>query len=137
MTFSRNAARGRQHPQYRAQCRIFAAEAGQSVAMSYLLEATGLDAQRSSGRYLRRDSVVGVSHVHATIDRLALAGLNPADRTALVKGLKSRGTHILAASIPSRRIPVMRLGRMPLAPGAGGRAFGEGLARAMGRSLTP
>lgn len=87
---------------------------------------------------------MGVSPIHVTIDQLALAGFAPADRAALVEGLKSELARVLADPAgravwtASRRTPVMRLGRMPLQPGpSGGRNFGGGLARAIGRSLKP
>lgn len=85
-----------------------------------------------------------MSRIRVTIDRVKLAGLDPAERTAMVDGLKSELARMLAspqgraALLRSRRTPVVRLGRMPLTPGpSGGRAFGGGLARAIGRSLKP
>jgi hypothetical protein len=82
--------------------------------------------------------------IHVTIDRVALAGFDPAQRRALVEGLKAELSGVLAspaarsALVGSRRTPVLRLGRIPLAPGASGsRAFGAGVARAIGRRLKP
>lgn len=80
--------------------------------------------------------------VCVTIDRLALAGFEPAERAALVEGLRSELSQMLANSASrgmvrsSRSTPVVRLGRVPVIPGASGsRNFGAGLARAIGRSL--
>jgi hypothetical protein len=85
-----------------------------------------------------------VSRVHLTIDRLVLSGLEPGDRKALVEGLKAELSQILsdpaarAALGGSRRTPVLKLGRMLLEPGpAGGRKFGGGLARAIGKGMRP
>jgi len=82
--------------------------------------------------------------IHVTIDRIALAGLDPAQRTALVEGLQAELSRVLAspaarsALAGSRRTPVLCLGHMTLAPGpSGSRAFGAGLARAIGRRLKP
>jgi hypothetical protein len=75
--------------------------------------------------------------VTLTIDRLVLRGVDPLDQRALVDGLQTELARVLAdpatqaALGTSRRTPVLRLGRMPLAPGlAGAREFGGGLARA-------
>jgi hypothetical protein len=85
-----------------------------------------------------------MSRIHVTIDRVALAGFEPAERAALVEGLKSELSRMLAdpatrsAWARSRRTPVVRLGRMPLTRGsAGGRSFGNGLARAIGKKMKP
>lgn len=84
-----------------------------------------------------------MSHViHVNIDRLVLRGIDPANRQALVAGLRSELARILADPSTrtnisqSRRTPVLRLGSMALAPGtAGSRKFGSGLARAIGKGL--
>jgi len=85
-----------------------------------------------------------VSRVRVTIDQLVLKGLEPADRRALVEGLQAELSQILsnpaarAAWGGSHRTPLLRLGRMPLEPGpSGGRKFGGGLARAIGKGLKP
>ena len=85
-----------------------------------------------------------MSRLHVTIDRVALAGFDPAERAALVEGLQTELTRMLAdpalrsALASSRRTPVVRLGRMPLTRGAaGGRTFGNKLARAIGKKMKP
>ncbi|HEX4004733.1 MAG TPA: hypothetical protein VHX60_01030 [Acidobacteriaceae bacterium] len=85
-----------------------------------------------------------MSRIHVTIDRVALAGFEPTERAALVEGLKTELSRILAdpttraAWARSRRTPVLRLGRMPLTRGtSGGRSFGNGVARAIGKRLNP
>lgn len=79
-----------------------------------------------------------------TIDQLVLRGLEPAERRALVEGLKGELSQVLGDATArekwakSHRTPVLKLGRMPIEPGpAGGRKFGGGLARAIGRRLGP
>ena len=83
-----------------------------------------------------------MSRIRVTIDRLMLKGVEPGNHKALVEGLQTELSRVLAdpaaraALANSRRTPVLRLGRMPLQPGpSGGRSFGQGLARAIGRSL--
>jgi len=85
-----------------------------------------------------------MSRIKLTIDRLVLTGFEPADRIALVEGLQGELSRVLADSAPgggqerSRRTPVLRLRPMPFELGpAGGRKFGQGLARAVSRSLKP
>jgi len=85
-----------------------------------------------------------VSRVRVTIDQVVLRGLEPAERTALVEGLRSELSRVLgdpaarAEWAKSHRTPVLKLGRMPFEPGvAGGRKFGGGLARAIGKGLKP
>lgn len=85
-----------------------------------------------------------MSRVRVTIDQLVLKGLEPADRKALVEGLQAELSQVLsdpaarAAWARSHRTPVLKLGRMPLESGpAGGRKFGGGLARAIGKGLKP
>jgi hypothetical protein len=85
---------------------------------------------------------MGMSNIRVTIDRVALAGFDSAQRAALVDGLKSELSGMLsnpaarAAITGSRHTPVERLGRMPLTPGlSGSRNFGTNLARAIGRRL--
>jgi hypothetical protein len=78
-----------------------------------------------------------MSRIRVTIDRLALAGFSPAERTAMVDGLKGELSRALADPAvrnryASRHTPVLKLGAMPMTPGpAGGRTFGVGLARAI------
>jgi hypothetical protein len=81
-----------------------------------------------------------MSRVHVTIDRLVLHGIEPAERQAMVNGLQTELTRILAdpavraAWTGSRRTPVLRLGKMPLGPGiSGARKLGNGIARAIGK----
>jgi hypothetical protein len=83
-----------------------------------------------------------MSRMLITIDRLVLKGIDPADRHALANGLKTELALILAdpatrgALWQSRYTPVLRLGRVQLAPGlAGARQFGVGTARAIGKRL--
>jgi hypothetical protein len=82
--------------------------------------------------------------IEINIDRLVLRGIDPSDRKALVEGLQAELSRILAdprasgQRMQSVRTPLLRLGRMPLEPGpTGGRKFGGGLARAIGRGLKP
>jgi hypothetical protein len=85
-----------------------------------------------------------MSKIHVTIDRVALGGFEPAERAALIEGLKTELARVLAdpatraAWARSRRTPVLRLGRMPLTRGtSGGRSFGSGLARSIGKKMKP
>jgi hypothetical protein len=80
-----------------------------------------------------------VTAVNLTIDRLVLRGLDPAQRTAFVQGLRSELTRVLADPANragfgvSRRTPVLRLGRTTLQPGiSGARSLGQTVARAIG-----
>jgi hypothetical protein len=82
-----------------------------------------------------------MSRVRVTIDQLVLRGLEPADRKALVDGLESELSQLLAdrslqAGARSHRTPVMKLGGMRFEPGpAGARRFGANLARTIGKGL--
>ena len=85
-----------------------------------------------------------MSRVHVTIDRLVLKGFGAAERSALVEGLRGELARVLAepqardAWESSRVTPSLRLGRMPFEPGpSGGRKFGAGVARAIGKGLRP
>jgi hypothetical protein len=85
-----------------------------------------------------------VSKIDVNIDRIVLNGLDPADRKALLEGLEAELSQILSDPVAraawggSHRTPVLKLGRMPLEPGpSGGRKFGGGLARAIGKGLKP
>jgi hypothetical protein len=82
--------------------------------------------------------------IEVNIDRVVLRGIDPSDRKAMIEGLEAELSRILAdprfggQKIKSRRTPVLKLGRMPLEPGpTGGRKFGSGLARAIGRGVKP
>ena len=83
-----------------------------------------------------------MSGIEVTIDRLVLRGFDPADRAALVRALRSELAKVLANADTqgrwsgSRRTPVLRLGKMPLAPGpAGARKLAVGIARAIGKGV--
>jgi hypothetical protein len=83
-----------------------------------------------------------MSRILITIDRLVLKGIDPVDRHVLANALKTELALILADPVTrvalsqSRRTPVLRLGRVQLAPGfAGARQFGLGIARAIGKRL--
>jgi hypothetical protein len=84
-----------------------------------------------------------MSRIRITIDRVVLQGLDPAERTALVEGLKAELIRALSspqsrAVLRSRRTPVMRLANLQRQPGpSGSRAFGAAVARAIGRSVKP
>jgi len=85
-----------------------------------------------------------MSQIHLTIDQLVLKGFRPADRAAVARSLQDELARVLADPATradwarSHRTPVLRLGTMPLENGnAGGRKFGGGLARAIGRGLKP
>lgn len=85
-----------------------------------------------------------MSRVRVTIDQVVLRGLKPAERTALVEGLRAELSRVLADPAAraewakSHRTPVLKLGRMPFEAGiVGGRKFGDRLARAIGKGLKP
>ena len=87
---------------------------------------------------------MGMSRITLTIDRLVLKGFEAGDRKALAEGLEAELSRVLAD--PSaraewarpHRTPVLRLGQMAIESGpAGGRKFGGGLARAIGKGLKP
>ena len=85
-----------------------------------------------------------MSRIRLTIDRVVLNGFEPADRTALMEGLRAELSRVLGDPASrgewarSQRTPVLKLGRMPLDPGpSGGRKLGSGLARAIGKGLKP
>lgn len=76
------------------------------------------------------------------IDRLVLRGIDPLDQRALADGLKTELTRVLAepalreAMTKSRRMPVLRMGRVAMQPGtAGARVLGSGVAKAIGKGL--
>lgn len=87
---------------------------------------------------------MGVSRVVVNIDRVMLRGFKPADSKAVVEGLRGELEIVLgdratrAGWARPHRTPVLKLGSLPLEPGAAGaRQFGTGLARAIGRGLKP
>ena len=86
-----------------------------------------------------------MSTIHVNIDKVVLRGIDPANRPALIAGLRTELSRILAdpgtrAAWPqnqTRRTPVLRLGKMSLAPGtAGARKLGTGIARAIGKGIS-
>jgi hypothetical protein len=84
-----------------------------------------------------------MSRIRLVIDRVALQGLDPAERSALIEGLRSELERTLAdrharAGWKSHRRPVLRLGTVSLEQGLrGSRALGSQIARAVGRSIRP
>lgn len=85
-----------------------------------------------------------MSRIRVTIDALTLKGFDPADGRALIEGLRSELTRVLADPLTraewarSHRTPVLRLGQIPIESGsASSRKFGQGMARAIGRGLKP
>jgi hypothetical protein len=87
---------------------------------------------------------VGVSRINLTIDRIVLRGFDPADRKALLEGLQTELSRILADPAAratwggSGRTPVLTLGQMPVSPGpSGSRNFGVSVAGAIGKGLKP
>ncbi len=73
-----------------------------------------------------------MSRVRITIDRLVLKGVEPGDRDALVEAFRAELSQVLAnptsraALLGSRRMPILRLGRIPLESGpASARRFGR------------
>ena len=86
---------------------------------------------------------MGMSRIHVNIERIVLRGIDPADRQALVNGLKTELARMLAdpaeraAISQSRRTPVLRLGKMSMGQGAAGAgALGGGIARAIGKGIS-
>ena len=73
-----------------------------------------------------------MSRMRVTIDQLNLKGLDAGSEKALAQALKTELARVLsdpvaraASAARSQRTPVMKLGSMPLEPGAaGGRRFG-------------
>jgi hypothetical protein len=85
-----------------------------------------------------------MSRIRVTIDELVLKGIAAGDRNALVDGLRSELARVLADPAAraewasTHRTPVLGLGQFPLESGpSGGRKFGKGMARAIGRGLKP
>lgn len=84
-----------------------------------------------------------MSRIRVVIDRVALQGFDPAERNALLEGLRSELERTLAdrpasAGWKPHRRPVLRLGsRSPEQGPQGSRALGLQIARAVGRSAKP
>lgn len=84
-----------------------------------------------------------MSRIRITIDRVALQGFEPAERAALVEGLKGELAKMLAdpssrMGLRSRRTPVLRLAGLERQTGpAGSKVLGTTVARAIGRSVKP
>lgn len=83
-----------------------------------------------------------MNRVRVTIDELALNGLEPVARRALVDGLRTELLRVLSdpadrrAWARARSMPAIKLGQLTLEPGAaGGRTLGVKLAGAIGRVL--
>jgi hypothetical protein len=76
--------------------------------------------------------------IRVTIDSIALRGIAPSDRAPLVEALQVELQRTLsdprrrADLMQSRRLPVVRLGRMPF---AGGPSAGRDLGRKIGRGI--
>jgi hypothetical protein len=76
------------------------------------------------------------------IDRVVLRGVDPRHAQALTSSLKAELSRVLsepqahAALTGGRRAEMLRLGKLPLAPGAAGaRRFGANVARSLGKGM--
>jgi hypothetical protein len=85
-----------------------------------------------------------MSRINLTIDRIVLRGFDPNDRRALLEGLQTELSRLLADPAiratwgSSHRTPVLNLGRMTVPTGpSGSRNFGARVAGAIGKGLTP
>lgn len=85
-----------------------------------------------------------MSRIHVHIDRLVLNGFSSLEGKALAAALQTQLSHGLADPASrhdwarSHRTPVLKLGRMSLAPGtAGATSFGKQMGRAVVRGLKP
>lgn len=81
-----------------------------------------------------------MSRVKIHIDQVSLLGLDPAQRNGVMDALRAELKRIATTAsgngAKSRRIPVVKLGRVPLNPGSpGGKSIGTGIAQAIGKSL--
>jgi hypothetical protein len=83
-----------------------------------------------------------MSRIHVTIDRVVLHGVDPAERDALVTGMKAELARLLgdpsaaAAGFGSRRTPVLHLGQVPVEPGRSGAAqLGHQVARGIAKGV--
>lgn len=87
---------------------------------------------------------MGVSRIQLTIDHIVMRGFDPADRDAILVGLRAELERALADPATraewarSHRTPVLKLGRIPFTPGpSGGRTFGTRVGGAIGKGLKP
>lgn len=83
---------------------------------------------------------MGMRRIHIYIDSLVFRGIESGDHKGITAGLQRELSQVLgnSAGYRSHRTPVMKLGRMPLEPGAsGGHKFGGTMARAIGKGLKP
>lgn len=85
-----------------------------------------------------------MSRINLTIDQIVLRGFDPGDRKALLDGLQTELSRVLADPAAragwasSRRTPVLKVGRMPVSLGpSGSRNFGARVAGAIGKGLKP
>jgi hypothetical protein len=84
-----------------------------------------------------------MSRIRVNIDRIVFNGFEPAERKALVEGLRSELVRVLGdrgvrGEWAPHRTEVLRLRGMSFEPGpTGNRRFGAGLGRAIGRGLKP
>jgi hypothetical protein len=85
-----------------------------------------------------------MSRISVTIDRIVLRGFDPGLQHTFVDGIKSELSRLLAEPASgidrarARHVSVLRLGRMPLAPGGTGvRRLGGGIARSIGNRIKP
>lgn len=82
-----------------------------------------------------------MTRVRVTIDQLNLKGLDAGAEKALAQALKTELARVLSdpvARAASQRTPVVKLGSMPLEPGAaGGRRFGAALAQNIVKKVKP
>jgi len=83
-----------------------------------------------------------MSRIHVTIDRIVMRGFEPADRRAVLEGLQTELSRVLAHPVgraawaTSHRTPVVKLGSMPISPGPSrGRILGTRIGRAIGKEL--
>jgi hypothetical protein len=85
-----------------------------------------------------------MSRIRVHIDRLVLNGFGTLEGKAVAAALQAQLSSGLADAASrqdwarSHRTPVLKLGRMPLAPGAAGASsFGKQMGRAVVRGLKP
>jgi hypothetical protein len=84
-----------------------------------------------------------MSRINLTVDRIVLRGFEPGDRRAVLDGLQTELSRVLAdpatrAGWAGRRTPVLNLGRVPVSPGpSGGRVLGTRIGGAIGKGLKP
>jgi hypothetical protein len=83
-------------------------------------------------------------NIQVTIDSLILRGVDAGDRRHMVEAIRGELSRMLtepamrATLARTQRVPVLRLGRMPFAPGAtGSRTLGQGIVRAVGKRMMP